>query len=661
VGDFVLLKLFSLAALLASTPLAAAPVTPLAQDAKIFGKRESAWSVEISPSGGKVVMLMGGPAGSTIVKVFDLSTGGSKAILGSKDSKESLDWCDWANEQKLICKYGGVSNLDGVLVGFSRHMLVNADGSGMKALGQKAADNEKGLRQFDGRIVDWMPQDGNSILMARQYLAEQGTTGTNLARSTSGLAVDRIQLDNMEFKTLEQPRDEISDYMTDGRGNVRVAIIDSAFAGELTGKTKYKFRKAGSRDWEVLGEYNGATGEGIYPVAVEGDSNSAFILKKTNGRDALYRMSLDGTGASSLVASNPKVDIGGIVRVGRGQKVIGYTFSDEFNEVVYFDPDFMKLSAGLGKALPKTPLIDFDGASNDGQKLLVFAGADTHPGTYMYLDRATKKLSTIADVRPELEGRTLASVKAITYSAADGSKIPAYLTVPAGATGKNMPAVVLPHGGPSSRDQWGFDWLPQFLAARGYVVIQPQYRGSSGYGDDFANGNALRNWKTAMSDISDSARYLAKEGIADVNRIAIVGWSYGGYAALQSAAVEPALYKAAVAIAPVTDLVQLKKDSEHYTNARVVAAQIGSGPNVVEGSPIKQVDRIQVPVLMFHGDLDLNVDVGHSERMSAALKKAGKNVQYTRYPGLDHQLDDSNARADMLTKIGTALEAAIGS
>ena len=653
-------KFLPLAALLASTPLAAAPSTSVAQDAKAFGKRESAWSVEVSPSGDKVVMLIGGPAGSTVVKVFDLASGSSKAILGSKDSKESLDWCDFANEQKLICRYSGISRLDGVLVPFSRHMLVSADGSGMQALGQKASDKDKGLRQFDGRIVDWMPRDGTAVLMARQYLAEEGTTGSNIARTNSGLAVDRIELDSMDFKTLERPRDEIGDYMTDGQGNIRLAIINSAFAGELTGKTRFKFRKPGSADWLPLGEYVSSTNEGIYPIAIEGESNSAFVLRETNGRDALYRMSLDGSGAMSMIASNPRVDISGVVRVGRGRKVIGYSFTDEFTEVVYFDPEYEKLATALGKALPKSPLIHFSGSSNDNQKMLIFAGADTQPGTYMFLDRPTKKLSTIAEVRPELSGRALASVKAVTYAAADGTKIPAYVTMPAGASGKSMPAVVLPHGGPSSRDEWGFDWLPQFLAARGYVVIQPQYRGSAGYGEDFLNGNALKNWRTAMSDIADSARYLAKEGIADPNRIAIVGWSYGGYAALQSVAIEPSLYKAAVAIAPVTDLAQLKKDAEHYNNARLVAEQIGTGPHVAEGSPVRLAGNIRVPVLLFHGDLDINVDVGHSERMNSALKKAGKTVQYTRYPDLDHSLDDSNARADMLTKIGTALEAAIG-
>jgi dipeptidyl aminopeptidase/acylaminoacyl peptidase len=524
----MLRKSFALAALLASTPLWAAPTTSLAQDAKVFGKRESAWSVKVSPSGTKVVMLIGGPAGSTVVKVFDLSTGASKAILGSKDSKEHLEWCDFANEQKLICNYSGISRVDGVLIPFSRHMLVDADGSGMKPLGQKASDKDKALRQFDGRIIDWMPEDGTAVLMARTYVAETGTTGTNIARSASGLSVDRIALDTMDFKTIEQPRDEISTYMTDGQGNVRIAVVNSEFAGELTGKTRFRYRPTGSRDWQPLGEWVSATNEGIYPVAIEGQSNTAFVLKKTNGRDALYRMALDGSKAMTLIASNPRVDIGNVVRVGRGRKVIGYSYTDEFTEVVYFDAEYEKLATALGKALPKSPLIHLSGSSTDNQKLLIFAGADTQPGTYMFLDRGTKKLSTIADVRPELAGRALASVKAVTYAATDGAKIPAYLTMPAGASGKNMPAVVLPHGGPSSRDEWGFDWLPQYLAARGYVVIQPQFRGSSGYGEDFLNGNALRNWRAAMSDIGDSARYLAKEGIADPNRIAIVGWSYGG-------------------------------------------------------------------------------------------------------------------------------------
>jgi dipeptidyl aminopeptidase/acylaminoacyl peptidase len=220
--------------------------------------------------------------------------------------------------------------------------------------------------------------------------------------------------------------------------------------------------------------------------------------------------------------------------------------------------------------------------------------------------------------------------------------------------------VVLPHGGPSARDEWGFDWLPQFLAARGYAVIQPNYRGSSGFGDGWQNGNGFRNWRTAIGDIADSARYLAKQGIADPNRIAILGWSYGGYAALQAAAVEPSLFKAVVAIAPVTDLGMLKGDFADYSSDRITREFIGSGVHIEEGSPLRQARRVQAPVLLVHGDKDLNVKVDHSRRMDAALRGAGRKSELIEFAGLDHQLEDSDARALMLTRIGTLLADTIG-
>ena len=166
----------SLAALLASAvvvPLAAAPTVPLAQDARIFGKRESAWGIDISPGGNKAVMMIGGPAGVTIVKVLDLNTGVGKNILGSKDSRESLDWCQFASDDYLVCRYSGNSRLEGELVPFSRMVVVSADGGNMRQLGQKASEKDAGLRQFDGRVVDWLPQQAGAVLMARNYVPER--------------------------------------------------------------------------------------------------------------------------------------------------------------------------------------------------------------------------------------------------------------------------------------------------------------------------------------------------------------------------------------------------------------------------------------------------------------------------------------------------------
>ena len=223
-----------------------------------------------------------------------------------------------------------------------------------------------------------------------------------------------------------------------------------------------------------------------------------------------------------------------------------------------------------------------------------------------------------------------------------------------------MPAVVLPHGGPSARDEWGFDWLAQFLAARGYAVIQPNYRGSAGYGDAFLNENGFRNWQTSISDVGDAARYLVAQGIADPKRMAIVGWSYGGYAALQTAAIEPDLFKAVVAIAPVTDLALLKRDAEGFTDSELVKNFVGSGDNVRNGSPLRNAAAIKAPVLLVHGDLDSNVGIDHSAKMASALTAGGKTATLLRYKGLDHQLEDNVARTEFLTRIGELLERTIG-
>jgi dipeptidyl aminopeptidase/acylaminoacyl peptidase len=251
-------------------------------------------------------------------------------------------------------------------------------------------------------------------------------------------------------------------------------------------------------------------------------------------------------------------------------------------------------------------------------------------------------------------------VKSVTIQAPDGAAIPAYLTLPPGKDAKKLPAIILPHGGPSARDYWGFDWLPQFLAARGYAVLQPEYRGSAGFGDAWLNKNGFKNWRTSIGDVTASAKWLAAQGIADPQRTAILGWSYGGYAALQSAATEPSLYKAVVAIAPVTDLTMLKADYHDFINRRLVEDEIGQGPHLVDGSPLRHAGDIRVPVLLAHGDLDSNVRIAHSLKMEAALKAAGRNVKLLTFNGLDHQLDDSDARAQMLTAIGEFLDQAIG-
>ncbi len=646
----------ALAAVLAAPGLAA----PLAEDAKAFGTRETVQTMALSPDGTKVAMLVGGPGAMTVLQVADLNSGKIDALTNSDGRPQSLYWCNFAGNSNLVCQYGGIEPFQNMLVSFSRLMTIRTDGSAMKPLGQKASDRDARVRQDDGAVVDWLPGDEGTVLVAREYVPEVNTTGSILGRTKDGLGVDLVNLANLKITPVEAPRPRVDRYMTDGRGKVRIYTASDTQneSSLLTGTMRIKYRAAGSGDWRDLGTYDSRDGSGYVPLAVDADADALYALKGSGGRNALVKVKLDGSLAETQVATHPTVDIDDVVRLGSGQRVIGYTYADDRRHHVYFDREYSALQASLSKAIPNQPLVDFLGGSTDGSKLLIYASGDTAPGTFYRFDKASRKLEELAAVRPLLANRTLARVTTVRIPASDGTQVPSYLTLPAGSSGKSLPAVVLPHGGPSARDEWGFDWLAQFLAARGYAVIQPNYRGSSGFGDAWLAQNGFQGWRTSIGDVTAAARYLVAQGIADPKRLAIVGWSYGGYAALQSAATEPDLYKAAVAIAPVTDLAMLKKEFDDFTIARLARDFIGTGPHLIEGSPLRNADKIRVPVLLVHGDRDANVGIAQSEKMAAALR--GRQVEFLRYKGLDHQLDDSEARIEMLTRIGDLLERTIG-
>jgi len=290
-------------------------------------------------------------------------------------------------------------------------------------------------------------------------------------------------------------------------------------------------------------------------------------------------------------------------------------------------------------------------ASADEKLLVIRAGSDVEPGNWYVYDRASKSLGFVTAERPALEGMKLSPVRSIRYPAADGTQIPAYLTLPPGVEdARNLPAIVMPHGGPGERDQWGFEWQAQYFAHRGFVVLQPNFRGSSGYGDEWFAHNGFRSWQVSVGDVCDGARWLLSQGIADASRLAVFGWSYGGYAALQSNVMDPDLFKAAVAVAPISDLGLLKNRSRAFSNALVQADYVGNGPHIKAGSPAQNTRMFKAPVLLFHGDADMSVDVSQSRRMDRELHQARKQSELIVYPGLSHDLQDGAARADLLRR-----------
>jgi dipeptidyl aminopeptidase/acylaminoacyl peptidase len=639
-----------------------APVKAPNDLAASFGAREAVHQISLSPDGTKVAIIQPTKGQGSQLMIGDLVKGGElKAIANSTGNPDKLVDCHWSTDTRLICRVLITTNVDGDRLGFSRIFAVDADGKDLKLLSARTSDRALGLMQNGGSLIDWGAGGNGSALMTRLYVPE-ASTGTHIAESQAGLGVELIDTGSLSRKQIEPARESAVDYISDGQGHVRVmGIQPKTSSGYDSGKIIYSYRTADSRAWKPLTTVSIVGGQtvGFVPYAVDPALNVVYGFENQSGRSALYSITLDGSMTKKLLLSRADVDIDDLIEVGRQNRVVGATYVTERREADFFDPALKTLRAALGKALPGK-IITFIDASADESKLLLFADSDVDPGRYYVFDKKTRSMAEVLASRPDLAGVKLATVKPITYQAADGTNIPAYLTLPAGSDGRNLPAIVMPHGGPGARDEWGFDWLSQYFAARGYAVIQPNFRGSTGYGDAWYQKNGFQSWRTSIGDVNDAGRWLVKSGIADPRKLAIVGWSYGGYAALQSSMLDPDLFKAIVAVAPVTDLDTLRNESRNFTNFPQVDALIGHGPWVSEGSPAHNAGKIKAPVLLFHGDRDTNVGIGESRLMAGKIKGAGGKVELVEFKGLDHQLDDDTARTTLLGKADAFLRTSMG-
>ena len=649
------------AALCAAAGAAAQQARP--DSPALFGAREKIEQMAISPDGRRIVYLtpLAGRGTAVVVQALD---GDPRVITRASGAPDRIDWCRFVTDDRLVCQIHLMAMGDSGLLPMQRLFAIDADGGNLRELGQRNTGNELYTRQFDARVIDWLPGRNGEVLIMRAYIPDGGGSAeTRMVRRDHGLGVDRVNVRNLSTHRVERPDENAGLFMSDGRGNVRIKGVRAVqgSTGLLRSRTSYHYRVPGSDNWRPFSTVDDDTGADFMPIGIDPDLNAAYALRKLNGRYALYRVKLDGTMANELVYAHDRVDVDDVVRVSHGTRIVGVTFAEERRRVVYFDPEWERLYNDLSRAIPNLPLIDIVSSSADGQRLLVHAGSDNDPGRYFVFDRSARNLAELIPARPELENVRLANVRAVTYPAADGTRIPGYLTLPPGREARGLPAVVLPHGGPSARDEWGFDWLAQFLAHQGYAVLQPNYRGSAGFGDAWLQQNGFRSWETSIGDVAAGARWMSAEGIADPAKLAIVGWSYGGYAALQAGATQPDLFRAIVAIAPVVDLQQLRDDYRGYTSAALVERFIGDGAHVTAGSPLQNARRIAAPVLLFHGDRDLNVRVAHSRRMHSALRDAGKQSELVVFDGLEHDLADSAVRTQMLTRIAALLSERIGS
>lgn len=321
----------------------------------------------------------------------------------------------------------------------------------------------------------------------------------------------------------------------------------------------------------------------------------------------------------------------------------------------FLDPDMQALPAKVAKAMPGYRTL-FTAFAEQTQKVIVYGEGPGDAGSYTFIDFTTGRSVPVGSTYPDIPEAWVPVKQAITYKAADGLDIEAYLTLPPGRSAKNLPLIVLPHGGPEARDDLSFDWDVAAYASRGYAVLQPNFRGSAGYGLDFVAAGYGEFGRKMQSDLSDGVRYLSQGGVVDAGRVCIVGASYGGYAALAGAAFEKT-YRCAASYAGLSDLpafvsfIARKTYNEKSVGSLYLNRFLGDAATFSAVSPAHHAANITIPVLLIHGRDDTVVPLTQSVAMRDAMKAAGKPVEFVELKGEDHYLSRADTRLRMLQSI----------
>ena len=448
----------------------------------------------------------------------------------------------------------------------------------------------------------------------------------------------KVRISTGERTLLRQNTDRITGWIFDLKDQLRLATRSAENGDtEILRVDDKGFTKIYSCD--VL--------ETCAPVRFHKDGKRFYLQTNKGASENLVKLVLMNVeaGAEELVERDPdnRVDFENALFSEVSDEMIATVYQYEKRRVYWKDKTFEADSKFLQGKLPGNE-VNFSSHTRDEKLWLISANSDTEPGQTYLFDRQAKKLTPQYKIREKLPRQDLARMEAVRYESSDGLEIPAYLTLPKGVPAKNLPTLILPHGGPWGRDQWGYNSFAQFFANRGYAVLEPNFRASTGYGKKFLNaGN--RQWGDKMQDdLTWGAKYLAAKGIADPKRTGIIGGSYGGYATLAGVAFTPELYAAAVSIVGPSNLITLLDSIPPYWEpVRKMFYQRMGDPSTPEGkaqlqrqSPLNSAGKIKTPLMVVQGANDPRVNKAESDQIVIALRDRGFPVEYLVAPDEGH-------------------------
>lgn len=609
--------------------------------ASAFAALPAMQSPAISPDGTRIAFIAR-TADGTFVYAAQLANNQADAIVGVDPSNARA--VTWANNDTLILLASDAETLH-----FAARMVESFAPYGIDLAGDLRVRQLAGARAVGGGL----------FVRGRRLIGFERATGRVLV-PIAGILYS-VNPKNGDLDELDDSSGFARDWIVDEHGALRYRV-------DYRDRTDYFqiLRRGDDRQWQ---EFVARTMD-LPEIDLHGLNAEGELVVGARpldvGRYGLYTVSADGTRGRSIYAHDT-LDVSDVRIDPYTNRVVGAAVESE--SPVWFDPELAMQQASLDETFPNESPTILDWSQDRSRFIVQTERSDRAPMFYLY-DAQELTANAIASTYPALDRTALATRLPYRYTARDGVEIPGYLTRPLGVDGP-APLVLLPHRGPMERDVDGFDWLAHFLASRGYAVLQPNYRGSGGYGRDWEEAG-YGGWGVGVMqhDLTDGVAAVVGAGIADPERVCIVGASYGGYAALAGAAFTPELYRCAVSINGVSDLrdmFTLYRDRRGERSAAVTYFERSLGvedaavrEKLDPASPVQHANRVQAAVLLIHGRDDSVVLIGQSRTMERALRSAGKSVQLIELESEDHWLSEATTRLQTLEAIDRFLAQHLG-
>jgi dienelactone hydrolase len=626
-----------------------------------FFQNPSMTSARLSPDGTTLAVLVAASPTERI-KLVALDVKTLKPTLLAQFKSTDVDRVDWVSNTRVVFQVADHRAAQADVHEAWGLYAINVDGSYYRQLVSQHGDKFFKDSQ-DRELLPWATRyigtadpvhDSDDVYVAVPALFDH---------FGSDYKLKRLNTITGHVKTIETPPGA-DGWVFDAGGGLRVTTTG------LNGRDKVMLRDAATGGWSTLADVERfGSIDAIDPVAIDGDR---LFVTATKGRDtrSLYVYDLKaGTLSDKPFLQSDRYDLDPSV-VEQGGKLLGIRYTIDATVTQWFDPRMVALQAKIDASLPETANRISMASRIDAHVYVVESHSDRVPGLFYLYDAERNKLIALGNEHPEVVPARMSGLEPVHYAARDGLDIPAWLTVPQGAERRNLPLVVLVHGGPFVRGrEWGWNPEVQFLAAQGYAVLEPEFRGSLGYGKRLFTAG-WKQWGLAMQDdVADGVKWAVAQGLADPKRVCIAGASYGGYAVLMGLIKDPQLYRCGIDWVGVTDIdlmytanwSDLTRTWAEYGLPKLVGDRVADAEQLRATSPLRNAAKIHAPLLMAYGGEDWRVPLVHGEKMHDELmKQPGADVQWVVYPDEGHGWATLATNVDFWNRAAAFLDKNIG-